>query len=79
MARLDWTQDGRTWLCRDCPFFVVERAAPELAGRPKGTVEYHVIRGGGDDLAGFPAAVLATLEEAIAEAELRHDRETLAR
>lgn len=68
----NWHKEGRTWMNPDCQFFVVEEEVPEIAaaGR-KGLVEYHVMRGGGDDSAAFSLAVFSTVAEAIADAQKR--------
>jgi hypothetical protein len=80
MTRVDWQKEGRTWLHPECQFFIVEREIPEiLAGGRKGAVEYHVVRGGGDDSAGFSAAILLTVEDAIAEAERQDGQERRTR
>jgi hypothetical protein len=72
MAGGDWRQEGRTTMNPDCQFFVVEQEVPEIAAHgKKGLVEYHVLRGGGDDSAAFSLAIFSTLAEAIADAERR--------
>jgi hypothetical protein len=72
MARDGWIQEGRTTMHPVCPFFIVEQEVPEIAARGKqGLVEYHVLRGGGDDSAAFSLAIFSTLDEAIADAERR--------
>ena len=72
----DWLREGRTWLHPECRFFVIEREVPELAaGGRTDLLEYHVVRGGGDDSAGFSVSMFSTVEEAIAEAERRHEEE----
>ena len=76
VMRIQWQKEGRTWLHPECQFFIVEREVPELiSGRRKGAVEYHVVRAGGGDSAGFSAAVLSTIEDAIAEAERQDEQE----
>ncbi len=74
----NWQKEGRTWMNPNCQFFVVEVDVPEIAaaGR-KGLVEYHVMRGGGDDSAAFSLAVFSTVAEAIADAK-RRDEESRA-
>ena len=80
MASTGWQKEGRTWLHPECSFFIVEREVPELiSAAPEGAVEYHLIRSGSDDSAGFSAAVLPTIEAAIAEAERRSREERRGR
>jgi hypothetical protein len=72
MVRGDWVKEGRAWLHPERTFFVVESEVPEIAaGGKRGLVEYHVMRGGGDDSAGFALVTFSTLDEAISEAERR--------
>jgi hypothetical protein len=74
--------EGRphTWLHPERTFFVVEGEAPEIAaGGKSGLVEYHVMRGSGDDSAGFALVTFSTLEEAISEAERREEEEQRTR
>ncbi len=76
MTRSGWQKEGRTWLHPERTFFVVESEVPEIAaGGKKGLIEYHVMRGGGDDSAGFALVTFSTLEEAISEAERRDAQE----
>jgi len=80
MVQSDWQREGRTWLHPERTFFVVESEVPEIAaGGKKGLVEYHVMRGGGDESAGFALVTFSTLKEAIAEAERRDDEERRTR
>lgn len=79
MVRGDWRKEGRTWLHPERTFFIVESEVPEIAaGGKSGLVEYHVMRGGGDDSAGFALITFSTLEEAISEAERRDEQERRA-
>jgi len=74
MARSDWQQTGRAWMHPECQFFVVEQEVPEIAaGGRSGLLEYHVMRGGGDDSAAFSLSVFSSLGPAIADAECRDE------
>ncbi len=76
----DWQREGRTWLHPERTFFVVESEVPEIAaGGRSGLVEYHVMRGGGDDSAGFALVTFSTLEEAISGAERREGEQQRTR
>jgi hypothetical protein len=58
----------------ECQFFVVEQDVPEIAaGGRSGLVEFHVMRGGGDDSAAFSLAVFSSLNTAITDAECRDE------